>query len=110
MVDAKAVAKLRDEISKMFEGDEEVDPAVVERVMQIANDALAAMPEPVKDEPAPDPKQVALDKLNAEIEAMKANTNLSDELKSKLDGIPGAVEAALAEDAPAEPAPAEPAA
>lgn len=106
---AAALEKYREEVSEMFrDAEPEVSPVVAERVMQIGNDAIASMPETVPEKQPEDPKEVMLKKLKDEIEKMKANTDVSDDLKAKLDQIPGAVETALEEQAPAaqEPAPA----
>ena len=93
------LAKLREKISEMFEGDDKADPVVVERVNQIANDAVASMPEaPPKEEPVQDPKDVMLERLKERVEAIKASTDVSDELKAKLDQVASAVEAVLAEE------------
>ena len=93
----KAALRLKiDEILNAKEGDKETDPIIAERVNQIANDALASMPEQ-PEAVAEDPEEAMVARLKAQVEAITE----PPELVEKLQAVVAAIEAAVAESAPA---------
>lgn len=92
-MDKVALRTKIDEILNAKEGDKETDPFIAERVNQIANDAIASMPE--QPEQSSDPKEAMVEKLKAQVEAIKE----PPELVEKLQAVVAAIEATVTEDA-----------
>lgn len=92
-MDKVALKAKIDEILNAKEGDKETDPFIAERVNQIANDAIASMPE--QPEQASDPEKAMMEKLKAQVETIKE----PPELVEKLQAIVATIETAVTEDA-----------
>jgi hypothetical protein len=102
--------RLRLKIDEMFSSDDKADPIVVERLNQIANDAVASMPVAPKEPFAEKPEEGMTRRLKEQIETLKANSDVKPELAEKLDQIVAAVEAAVSEVKAGDPVkPVEPA-
>lgn len=87
-------AALRLKIEEILNNDPEINPIIAERVNQIANDAIASMPEQPVEASRGNPKEEMVKRLKARVETITE----PPELVEKLQAVVAEIEAAVAEE------------